>query len=79
MNKNIFQISNQITIEEIKKIYDLKTHLHDLDEELNGNKSKSEIGEKNKPTVSYHMRVATRGLSTTYGPTGLHKEQLSVA
>ena len=62
-----------------KKIYDLKTYLYDLDEELNGNKSKSEIGEKNKPTVSYHMRVAMRGLSTTYGPTGLHKEQLSIA
>ena len=34
-----------------KKIYDLKNHLHDLDEELNGNKSKSEIGEKNKIAV----------------------------
>ena len=62
-----------------KKIHDLKQHLHNLDEELNGNKSKSEIGERNKPTIRYHMSVAMRGLSTTYGPTGLHKEQLSIA
>ena len=71
--------SNNKSGELNKRIYDLKQYLNDLDEELNGNKSKSEIGERNKPTVSYHMRVGMRGLSTTYGPTGIQKQQLSIA
>lgn len=61
------------------QIYDLKQDIMDLEAKMNGNRSKDEIGEKNNPTVGSRMRVASRGLSTTYGPTDLHKQNLKIA
>lgn len=61
------------------QIYNLKQELYDLDEKMNGNRSKGEIGERDNPTVGSRMRVASRGLSTTYGPTDLHKQSLAIA
>ncbi|MDX1315164.1 MAG: hypothetical protein R3356_06655, partial [Eudoraea sp.] len=59
--------------------YDLKHHLYVIEEKINGNSSRSEIGERNPPSVGSHMRVAMRGLSTTYGPTPLHRQSLEIA
>lgn len=62
-----------------KQLYDLKQQLYNLDEKLSGNQTKSEIGERNAPTIGSRLRVARRGLSTTYGPTQLHRESLDIA
>ena len=37
------------------------------------------MGEKNPPNIQTHLSVAYRGLRTTYGPTGLHRQSLSIA
>ena len=44
-----------------------------------GNKSKMEIGEKNPPSLYNRIRVASQGLSSSYGPTKLHLENLDMA
>ncbi|WP_297764492.1 glycosyl hydrolase [uncultured Muriicola sp.] len=61
------------------KLHSLKQSLYDFEERLEGNKSKDEIGERTKPSVGSHLSVARRGMSTTYGPTPLHKENLNIA
>jgi nitroreductase len=51
-----------------------------LDEELNGNRSKQEVGEFSPPTVRSRMRVAAQGnTSALYGPTETHRESLEIA
>ena len=62
-----------------KQLYDLKQQLYTLDEKLSGNRTKSEIGERNAPTISSRLRVVRRGLSTTYGHTPMHRESLVIA
>lgn len=62
-----------------KEMYDLKQQLYILEEKLYGNQTKSEIGERNAPTINSRLRVGRRGLSTTYGPTPLHRESLDMA
>jgi photosystem II stability/assembly factor-like uncharacterized protein len=65
---------------------DLNTQLHDLhqalltlDKEENGLSTKKEVGEKNQPGVGSFLRIASRGLATTYGPTKMYKENLETA
>ena len=62
-----------------KRLHDLKQQLFAFEEKLNGNSAKEEIGERNPPSVGSHLRVAMRGMSTTYGPTPLHKQSMGVA
>lgn len=62
-----------------KRLHDLKQQLYAFEEKLNGNSSKDEIGERNPPSVGSHMRVAMRGMSTTYGPTALHRQSMNIA
>ena len=61
------------------RVHDLKRKLMDLEEKMNGNQSKEEIGERNPPTLRSRFFVAYRGLSTTYGPTPLHRQSLAIA
>ena len=62
------------------KLYNLKQDLFVLDEKLNGNRSKGQVGEKNNPTINSRLRVAMSGtLSSTYGPTPTHKRSLEIA
>jgi photosystem II stability/assembly factor-like uncharacterized protein len=61
------------------KVHLLQQQLYTLEEVMNGNQSKNEIGERNRPTVQSRFYVAYRGLSTTYGPTPLHQESLRIA
>ena len=37
------------------------------------------MGEKYPPTVELRLRIAKRGLSTSYGPTGLHRSSFNMA
>lgn len=61
------------------QVHQLKQKLMDLEEKMSGNPSKEEIGERNPPTVRSRMSIARRGMSTTYGPTPLHKESMEIA
>lgn len=61
------------------QLYTLNNSLMDLDIRMNGDKAKAEIGEIQKPTINSRMRVARRGLGTTYGPTQMHAESLEIA
>ena len=63
----------------VTDIYNVRMQLHDLDEIMNGNRTKQEIGERTHPTISNRMYTAMRGLRTTYGPTPLHKTSLEIA
>ncbi len=61
----------------LKRIYDLKQGLLDVDMLLNGNDTKGEIGEREPPRPVNRMFVGWRGLSTTYGPTENHKSAVA--
>ncbi len=61
------------------RLHDLKQQLFSFEEKLEGNKSRDEIGERNPPNAGDHLSVARRGLSTTYGPTSLHMQNLEIA
>ena len=43
------------------------------------NPAKNEIGEWDKPTIGSRLSIASQGLSTFYGPTGMNKYNLEVA
>jgi len=63
-----------------RELHQLKQGLLELDEQLNGNRSKKQVGEKNNPTINYRLSVARRGtMSSTYGPTPTHKRSLEIA
>ena len=62
-----------------KALYNLDNELSYIDTRINGNSAKSEIGERNNPTVKNYIGNAMRGLSTTYGPTGQNKQSLEIA
>ena len=62
-----------------KALYDLDNELSNINTRINGNSAKSEIGERNNPTVNSYIGNAMRGLSTTYGPTGQNKQSLEIA
>ena len=61
------------------EVYNVRMQLMDLDEIMNGNRTKQEIGEKTHPTISNRMYTTMRGLRTTYGPTPLHRTCLEIA
>jgi len=54
----------------ILKIHEIRNRLFELDEHMNGNRSKGQVGEKTNPTIMYRLYNALRGISrSTYGPT----------
>ncbi len=63
-----------------KQLHELREQLLALDERLNGNRSKSQVGEKNLPTVSERLgHVVTGNMRSTYGPTEGHKQSMAIA
>ena len=60
----------------LEEIYLAEAKLNVLDEQLNGKKTKNEVGEKQENSPILRLYVAMRGLSTTYGPTPMHMESL---
>ena len=71
--------SKQLNNELGNNLFQMEEELNQILVEVNGNSAKSEIGEKNDPTLSRFISNAARGLSTTYGPTGQHKQSLEIA
>ncbi len=63
-----------------QRVHALKQELYDLDEQMYGNRSKREVGEKTKPSVGDRLGTATTGTSnSTYGPTPMHRRSLELA
>jgi hypothetical protein len=60
----------------LEDIYKAESQLHGIDEQLNGKKTKDEVGEKQENTPGLRFSVARRGLSSSYGPTPMHRESL---
>ena len=63
----------------LEKVHDADSSLRELEIKFNGYRTKNEIGEKQNPTPGSRLGVAYRGLSTTYGPTPLHRQSLELA
>lgn len=58
----------------------LNQRLHELDRELNGNRSKRQVGEKTKVTIGSRLSAVSLGTSlSTYGPTPTHMQSLNIA
>lgn len=62
-----------------KEIKSLKSQMFKLKGVLEGNASKKEIDEKDILTIASRLSTAQRGLSTIYGPTKMHMENLDIA
>ena len=63
-----------------KKVYDLQKQHFDLARKIDGSEAKGEVGEKDTPTLSFRISVASRGFySNTYGPTAMHMESYDMA
>jgi photosystem II stability/assembly factor-like uncharacterized protein len=63
-----------------KQLYELRQTLLALDEQINGNRSKQQVGEEGTPTVSSRLRFAMGGTRlSTYGPTPNLERSLEIA
>ena len=77
MKQACFSLDGQ-TPELLQRINELDVLLRKLDVRANGHPSKNEVGEKQAPTALYRYYTASRGLSSLYGPTGMHKQSLEL-
>jgi photosystem II stability/assembly factor-like uncharacterized protein len=63
-----------------EQIYQLKTELQEIEKQLYGNRSKDEIGEKDRPTFRSRLYFAQGGIrNITYGPTAAQRRSLEIA
>jgi photosystem II stability/assembly factor-like uncharacterized protein len=61
------------------ELHRLKQALLGLDSQMNGNRSKKQVGEKSNPTVEDRLEVAMLGtFLSTYGPTPTHRRSLEI-
>ncbi|MGB5654664.1 MAG: glycosyl hydrolase [Robiginitalea sp.] len=60
-------------------VHELEKALRALEIKAEGSPARNEIGERNPPSAQSHLSTASRGLSTTYGPTPLHRRSLETA
>ena len=62
------------------ELHRLRQDLLVLDEIMNGNRSKTKVGEKNNPTIVSRLNVAAFGsFGSTYGPTETLRRSLEIA
>ncbi len=63
-----------------EQLNQIRQKLYDLDEQMNGNRSKSAVGEKTRPTIGERINIAIYGTGySTYGPTPTHEKSLDIA
>lgn len=60
-------------------LHALKKKMQEMEMMVSGSPSKSEVGQKNPPSMRSRMFVGYRGLNSTYGPTEMHKKSVSIA
>ncbi len=63
----------------VSQLYEIESNINLLHDKFYGSPSRKEVGEKYPPTVELRLRIAKRGLSTSYGPTGLHRSSFNMA
>ena len=61
------------------QLHQVKKELTAFEAEVGGSPAKDAVGERNNPSVRSRMYTAMRGMSTTYGPTPLHRRSLDIA
>ncbi|MGK7312813.1 MAG: VPS10 domain-containing protein [Candidatus Longimicrobiales bacterium M2_2A_002] len=59
------------------RLYQARLELLELRERLQGSEAKREVGERGPPTPMSRLFVGFRGLSTTYGPTEMHRQTVA--
>ena len=62
----------------VTRLHEAHQTLLDLQHRVRGYRSKSEAGERNNPSPQSRLFVGFRGLSTTYGPTAMHKATVAL-
>jgi hypothetical protein len=63
-----------------KTVFSLQKEQYALVRRVNGSDAKGGVGEKDTPTLSFRMSVASRGFySNTYGPTTMQMESYDMA
>jgi len=63
-----------------KELWEIRQELYALDEALNGNRSKQDVGELDGPNVRERINYAYSGTSnSTYGPTPAHLRSIEIA
>jgi photosystem II stability/assembly factor-like uncharacterized protein len=63
-----------------KTVFSLQKEQYALMRRVNGSDARGEVGEKDPPTLSFRMSVASRGFySNTYGPTAMQMESYDMA
>jgi len=62
-----------------KEIQTLQKEAIAIKKSVEGSPSKDEIGERTPPGIQTHLRVAYRGMMSTYGPTPLHQKNMALA
>ncbi|MEJ2163636.1 MAG: glycosyl hydrolase, partial [Robiginitalea sp.] len=60
-------------------VFELEKAIQSVKIRTEGSSARNEIGERNPPSVQSHFSTAYRGMTTTYGPTGLHRRSLDIA
>lgn len=63
----------------LEQVYKAEEAVKELDVRMNGLNTKDEVGEKQAPTPATRLSTAQSGLSTSYGPTPMHRESLALA
>jgi photosystem II stability/assembly factor-like uncharacterized protein len=76
--KQAYYQMNQEVPQLLTRIAELEKTALGLQIDLSGYSSKSEIGEKDGITPRERFSVASAGLSTSYGPTNMHRESLKL-
>ena len=61
-----------------KEIQTLQKEAIAIKKSVEGSPSKDEIGERTPPSIQTHLRVAYRGMMSTYGPTPLHQKSMAL-
>jgi photosystem II stability/assembly factor-like uncharacterized protein len=62
----------------LEEVYMTEAEVLKLNEMLNGKQTKAQVGEGEGAALQKRWYVAGMGLSTTYGPTSMHKENLQI-
>ncbi len=62
----------------LEEVYRTEAEVLKLNEMLNGKQTKAQVGVGDGSALQRRWYVAQMGLSTTYGPTGMHKENLQI-
>ncbi|MGB4960953.1 MAG: hypothetical protein WBO36_15835, partial [Saprospiraceae bacterium] len=77
--KKALSVSTLLLNEESQKVSESLTALKEIQERIEGNLAKSQMGEKNNPTLGSRMFSVIRGISgSTYGPTDTNQRDMKI-